>query len=123
MNKLNKFLFLFPILALSIWAIGAVQHINDNTISFENKISLQTTSSKEISHFVITEVEKKDFVITELEPEFEVEFDWSSVDVISCNSLFFAIQNRSIRVNKYYSSSQGVIPLYDLFCNWKFHLS
>lgn len=116
-------MFLFPILALSIWAIGAVQHINDNTISFENKISLQTTSSKEISHFVITEVEKNDFVITELEPEFEVEFDWSSVEIISCNSLFFAIQNQSIRVNKYYSSSQGVIPLYDLFCKWKFHLS
>lgn len=106
-----------------MWAIGAIQQFHDNTISFENKISVQTYSSKEISHFVITEVEKNDFVITELEPEFELELDWNSVEIISCDSQFLVIQNQSIRVNKFYTSSQEVIPLYDLFCKWKFHLS
>ena len=123
MSKLKKFMFLFPLLTLSMWAIGAVPNIKKETFSSDNKIAIKGNSEKEFSHFITTQVAENDFVITELEPEFEVELEWYNSEFTTCFVGFLNIQNQSKLFYKPYFSTKETIPLYDLFCNWKFHLS
>lgn len=106
-----------------MWAIGAVPNIKKETFSSDNKIAIKGNSEKEFSHFITTEVAENDFVITELEPEFEVELEWYNSEFTACFVGFLNIQNQSKLFYNPYFSTEETIPLYYLFCNWKFHLS
>ena len=116
-------MFLFPLLTLAMWAIGAVPNIKNKTLPSDNKIVTKENSTKEFSYFIITDITKNDFIITELESEFEIELEWYNSDFITCFVGFLNIENQSKLFYKPYFSTKETIPLYDLYCNWKFHLS
>lgn len=116
-------MFLFPLLTLTMWAIDAVPSIKIESISLKTNHILKENSEKEFSHVITTEVVENDFVISELEPEFEVELDWYNSEFTSYIDGFLTIETQSIFFYNSYFSSKSTIPLYDLFCNWKFHLS
>ena len=114
-------MFLFPLLTLTMWVIDAVPSIQiESRSSITNNI-IKENSEKEFSHIISTEVEENDFVISELEPEFEVE--WYNSELTTCIYDFLVIETQPIFFYNSYFSSKSTIPLYDLFCNWKFHLS
>lgn len=123
MNKFKKFLFLFPLLTLTMWAIDAVPSIKIESISLNTNHIIKENSEKEFSHVITTAVLENDIVISELEPEFEVELDWYNSAFTSYIDGFLTIETQSIFFYNSYFSSKSTIPLYDLFCNWKFHLS
>ena len=68
-------------------------------------------------------VEEGEFVIIESEPELEVELDWFSIPTKSFNILQSSLKENSSSHLATFFSSKEIIPLYDLYCNWKFHLS
>lgn len=114
-------MFLFPLLTLAMWAIDAVPSIQiENNSSITNNFTKEN-SNKEFSHFISIEVEENDFVISELEPEFEVE--WYNSELTTCSYDVIVVEKKPIFFYNSYFSSKSTIPLYDLFCNWKFHLS
>ena len=123
MNKFKKFLFLFPLLTLTMWAFGVVSNINNELLLSKNEIVINENSPQDFKHFITTEISENDLVITELEPEFEVELDWYNSEFTSYIDGFLTIETQSIFFYNSYFSSKSTIPLYDLFCNWKFHLS
>jgi hypothetical protein len=123
LNKFKKFLFLFPLLTLTMWAIGAVPSIKIESISLKTKNLIKENSEQEFSHVITAEVLENDFVISELEPEFEVELDWYNSAYTTYINEFLTIETQPIFFYNFYFSSKSTIPLYDLFCNWKYHLS
>jgi NADPH-dependent 7-cyano-7-deazaguanine reductase QueF-like protein len=77
----------------------------------------------DFSHFQTVEVEEGEFIIIESEPEFEVELDWFSIPIKSFNIIKPSLKEYSNSHTNTLFSSKETIPLYDLYCNWKFHLS
>jgi hypothetical protein len=116
-------LFLFPLLTLTMWAIGAVPSIKIESISLKTKNLIKENSEQEFSHVITAEVLENDFVISELEPEFEVELDLYNSAYTTYINEFLTIETQPIFFYNFYFSSKSTIPLYDLFCNWKYHLS
>lgn len=106
-----------------MWAFGVVSNINNELLLSKNEIVINENSPQDFKHFITTEISENDLVITELEPEFEVELDWYNSEFTSYIDGFLTIETQSIFFYNSYFSSKSTIPLYDLFCNWKFHLS
>ena len=110
-------------LAFFMWAIG-VSFNTSNEIALESQVEFQQKFKvSDFSHFHTVEVEEGEFIIIESEPEFEVELDWFSIPT---KSVAFKNTKFTEGLNSYSAqlfSSKETIPLYDLYCNWKFHLS
>jgi len=105
-----------------MWAIGVSFNASENIVVSQAEFQQKYTPS-DFSHFHTIQVEEGEFVIVESEPEFEMELDWFSIP-----SKPFNIGKKSIKEysNSYTTtlfSSKETIPLYDLYCNWKFYLS
>lgn len=124
-SSLNKFKKLFPffILPLFVWAIGVGSNPNTNT-GIKSQVEFhQDNNTANFFHYHTLEVEESEFVFIESEPEFEVELDWFLI-----NSKAVKFKNTDLKQssNSYTTlllTSKETIPLYDLYCNWKFHLS
>lgn len=123
--NLKRLLQLFPIFMLTffMWAIGVSFNVTED-VALESQTEFQQKyTASDFSHFHTVEVEEGEFVIIESEPEFEVELDWFSIP-----SKPFNIDKNSLKENSNshlatFFTSKETIPLYDLYCNWKFHLS
>ena len=122
--NLKRLLQLFPIFILTsfMWAIGVSFNASEDIVVSQEEFQQKYTAS-DFSHFHTVEVEEGEFVIIESEPEFEVELDWFSIP-----SKPFNIDKNSLKENSNshlatFFTSKETIPLYDLYCNWKFHLS
>ena len=106
-----------------MWAICIVSNVSpDIALVFPDEFQKKNTPS-DFSHFHAIQVEEGEFVIIESEPEFEVELDWFSIPT---KSVAFKNTKFTESLNSYSAqlfSSKETIPLYDLYCNWKFHLS
>jgi len=105
-----------------MWAIGVSFNASEDIVVSQEEFQQKYTAS-DFSHFHTVEVEEGEFVIIESEPEFEVELDWFSIP-----SKPFNIDKNSLKENSNshlatFFTSKETIPLYDLYCNWKFHLS
>ena len=110
-------------LTFFMWAIGVSFNVSDDVV-FESQIEFQQEySASHISHFHTVEVEEGEFVIIESEPEFEIELDWFSIPSKSFNISKSSLKEHSNSYTTLLFSSKETIPLYDLYCNWKFHLS
>ncbi len=110
-------------LTFFMWAIGVSFNVSKDLASESQDKFQQKHTSADFSHFQTVEVEEGEFVIIESEPEFEVELDWYMIP-----TKFFSISKSKLEKNSssYTTtilSSNETIPLYDLYCNWKFHLS
>ncbi|MQP25478.1 hypothetical protein GFJ94_10415 [Flavobacterium sp. LMO8] len=110
-------------LAFFMWAIG-VSLNTSNEVALESQVEFQQKyKASDFSHFHTIEVEEGEFVIIESEPEFEVELDCFSISTKSVNIKNTKFTESSNSYSAQLSSSKETIPLYDLYCNWKFHLS
>ena len=69
------------------------------------------------------QVDEGEFVIIESEPEFEVELNLFSIQTKSFDIIKSSLEKKSNSYVTTLFSSKEIIPLYDLYCNWKFHLS
>lgn len=110
-------------LTFFMWAIGVSFNASDDVV-LESQIEFQQKySTSQFSHFHTVEVEEGEFVIIESEPEFEIELDWFSIPIKSFNISKSSLEESSNSYKNSLFSSKETIPLYDLYCNWKFHLS
>lgn len=110
-------------LTLFMWAIGVASNVTQNS---ELKLQIefqQKHNNSNFSHFQTVEVEESEFIIIESEPEFEVELDWFSIPTKTLNLANVKLKGNPDSYTSQLFSSKETIPLYDLYCNWKFHLS
>ena len=110
-------------LTFFMWAIGVSYNATKDTVLEPQVEFQQKYTPADFSHFHTVEVEEGEFIIIESEPEFEVELDWFSIPT---KSVAFKNTKFTESLNSYSAqlfSSKETIPLYDLYCNWKFHLS
>ncbi|MCW1147311.1 hypothetical protein [Flavobacterium lacisediminis] len=110
-------------LTFFMWAIG-VSFTASNEVAPKSQFEFQQKyTTSDFSHFQTVEVEEGEFIIIESQPEFEVELDWFSNSTKSFNFLQSSLKENTNSCVTSLSSSKETIPLYDLYCNWKFHLS
>ena len=110
-------------LTFFMWAIG-VSFNTSNEVASESQVEFQQKFKvSNFSHFHTVEVEEGEFIIIESEPEFEVELEWFSIPTKTFNALNKTLNEHSNSSIVLLFSSKETIPLYDLYCNWKFHLS
>lgn len=116
-------LLTFFILTFFMWAIGVLfTTSNEVAPKFQFEFQQKHTTS-DFSHFQTVEIEEVEFIIIESQPEFEFELDWFSNSTKSFNFLQSSLKENTNSCVTLLSSSKETIPLYDLYCNWKFHLS
>ena len=110
-------------LTFFMWVIGVTFNASDDVVLISQSEFQQKYTPADFSHFHTVEVEEGEFVIIESEPEFEVELDWFSVPTKSVNFKNNKFTESSNSYSTQLFSYKETIPLYDLYCNWKFHLS
>ncbi|MCL9769075.1 hypothetical protein NAT47_01455 [Flavobacterium sp. HXWNR69] len=122
MKKIVKIIVVFA-LTLFVWSFLPTNKMN---YELTNLFQFELQDSKEhpqYSHFQTVELEESDFVYTELDPDFELQNSWIVLPDISYNFFKTPLRGKSNLFSLTFFSSKETIPLYDLFCNWKFHLS
>ncbi len=110
-------------LTFFMWAIGVSYNATKDTVLEPQVEFQQKYTPADFSHFHTVEVEDGEFITIESEPELEVELDWFSIPTKSFNILQSSLKENSSSYLSQFLSSKEIIPLYDLYCNWKFHLS
>tara|TARA_R110000850_G_scaffold41434_1_gene106174 strand:- start:74749 stop:75081 length:333 start_codon:yes stop_codon:yes gene_type:complete len=94
------------------------------TFQLETKTIVSNSDTKQYPIFISSDLEDKDLVYNESEKsEFEIELDFYHNYSFSNNFLDLKFKSgiNSIAYN-FHKSNQN-LPLYDLFCKWKLHLS
>uniref|UniRef100_UPI00404B3CB4 hypothetical protein n=2 Tax=Flavobacterium sp. TaxID=239 RepID=UPI00404B3CB4 len=122
---MKRLQFLFPIFMLTFftWAIGVSINTSEKIANASQTEFQQKYTPADFSHFQTVEVEEGEFLIIESEPEFEIELDLFSIPTKSFNISKTSLKEKSNSYSTLFFSSKETIPLYDLYCNWKFHLS
>ena len=110
-------------LTFFMWAIGVSYNATKDTVLEPQVEFQQKFTPSDFSHFQTVEVDEGEFVIIESEPEFEVELDLFSIPSKSINFKNTKFKESPNSYSAQLFSSKETIPLYDLYCNWKFHLS
>lgn len=105
-----------------MWAGNYLPTI-ENEISTNNCLIKNASEEKHFADFVENNIEEDIFNFFELEPEFEIEFESlnEGIDYVLFNYYINSKKQPSFFVNT--TVFFETIPLYDLFCNWKFHLA
>ncbi len=121
LSKIIRFLFIIPLLAISAIVFGIDKNQNSNSYFEEKTFYFNKEKSNQIDQLSFLESNNGNFVIIESEPEIELELFSSLLNsffhfFISLN-YYFIFENYSKFLNF------EIIPLYELFCKWKFHLS
>lgn len=110
-------------LTFFMWAIGVLFNASEDVVLVSQSEFQQKYTPADFSHFHTVEVEEGEFITIESEPELEVELDWFSILAKSFNISKASLKEHSNSYTTLLFSSKETIPLYDLYCNWKFHLS
>ena len=110
-------------LTFFIWVIGVTFNASDDVVLISQSEFQQKYTPADFSHFHTVEVEEGEFITIESEPELEVELDWFSIPSKSFNISKSSLKEHSNSYTTLLFSSKETIPLYDLYCNWRFHLS
>ena len=106
-----------------MWTFGiSCTPLDDSEFVTSNQYQ-QNNITSHFSHFHSVEIEEIEFLIVESEIEIEFEKDW----IFSSNKTLYyntsnVKRNSSLNRIQLFSSKEN-IPLYDLYCNWKFYLS
>lgn len=121
MSTIHRF-FLVLTLLLFVWAFSLAYKEAPYTV-LESQIELkQNNENSCFSHSHPVEVDEGNFVIIESEPEFEIKLNWFTISF-----KFFNIFSPSLKENSNSNTAlffflSETIPLYDLYCKWKFDL-
>lgn len=122
-NKKNIFVLLFLIPLL--WAISALSYSIDLNPLKKTDSSVFVQKQKNTYPTFQTapvNARKTINVLDETEPEFEIEFDLFYDDLeFNLDHCYLLTAKKSNYVFSHFSLKHKV-PLYDLFCNWKFHI-
>ena len=97
---------------------------NLNTIpEFSYSKFSQEHKNKEITKVTHSSFEEGEIIIIELEPEIETDIEWFGFENTTYN-FNLTLKEKKVQFQEFSNfSSKKIIPLYDLYCNWKFHLS
>lgn len=121
-TKLTFSLFLLTIFSLVTASVKNITVVNivSNTVHFFQD---ETNSHFSKNYIVAAESSDDSITISEKEIEIEIEIEPCSLSNQASNLL---LKFKALNPSFYYTSnfcSRQSIPLYDLFCNWKLHLS
>ncbi len=123
-NSFKKLIFILPLLAFLL-ALSSFTHKNEIPKVVETSTAIQNSSEhKQLPTFTLSNDEDKDLVYNESEPsESEIEVDW--IHFYSFEDNFLQANTLSEPFSDFtnFHESNRKIPLYDLFCNWKLHIS
>ena len=110
-------------LTFFMWAIGVSYNVSKD---FELKAKAefqQKYTPSDFSHFQTVDLEEGEYVTVEIEPELKIELDVILIPTKSIVIIKSSLEESSSSYLSQFFSSKEIIPLYDLYCNWKFHLS
>lgn len=120
----TKLIFMLPVFALLL----ALHSITQNLISSETEnptiVSNKVVKSNTNATFIAFDLEDNDLLFNESEPsEFEIELDFFHDYSFSDNFLGLQLESEKQIITYGFHKTNQKLPLYDLFCNWKFHLT
>jgi hypothetical protein len=121
----KKSIFVLPILALVLLVNTGFAKINGEQNSFltEALFHKQENHNKDLNVCNVTSLDEVEIVFSEIEAELEFELKWGAIPTIYSNFLEAVSEkeNHFSFLNQFKTNQK--VPLYDLFCNWKLHLS
>lgn len=121
----HKLLFVTPLLGMILsYASG----ITTTTIELNKEtrfVQSEKNTLKALSfyHEIEDSSDFSDFYYEESELEDDFEFDWLTLNFCSENFTSSLTEKQKLYNKPYFCLLQKSTPLYDLFCNWKHHLS
>lgn len=121
-NKKNIFVLLFLIPLL--WAISALSYSIDlNPLKKTDSSVFIQKQNNTYPTFQTAPVNARKTinVLDETEPEFEIEFDLFYDDLEFNLDHYYLLTAKKSNYAFSYFSLKHKVPLYVLFCNWKFH--
>ncbi len=122
MNTIKRLIYFLPLLAISMWVFGMGQNFNTFSEFSKSEFS-QLPVKKEITKITHSNYDEGEIIIIEAEPEIETDIEWLRYENTSCN-FNSKIKEKKVQSQEFLNFSlKSSIPLYDLYCNWKFHLS
>ena len=105
-----------------MWVFGFGLSLNTITEFSYSKFA-QEKKNKEVTKVTYSSFEEGEINIIESESEIESEIEWVESDN-SANNFNLIAKEKKAPFKEFLSISlKKIIPLYDLYCNWKFHLS
>ena len=110
-------------LTFFMWAIGVSYNASKDTVLEPQVEFQQKYTPSHFSHFQTVDLEEGEYVTVEIEPEFKIELDVILIPTKSIVIVKSSLEKSSSSYLSQFFSSKEIIPLYDLYCNWKFHLS
>lgn len=121
----HKLLFITPLLGL---ILSFTHGINSFSIEPNNKntvVSVGKNSLKALTlfHEIEESTDYLDFFYEESELEDDFELDWFNYNTGSETFTSTVTENQKLDNQTSFCLQQKSTPLYDLFCNWKYHLS
>ena len=106
-----------------MWAIVASYNVSKD-VELKAKAEFQQKyTPSDFSHFQTVDLEEGEYVTVEIEPELKIEFDVILIPTKSIVIVKSSLEKSSSSYTTTILSLNETIPLYDLYCNWKFHLS
>jgi hypothetical protein len=122
LNTIKRLIYFLPLLAISMWVFGMGQNFNTFSEFSKSEFS-QLPVKKEITKITHSNYDEGEIIIIEAEPEIETDIEWLRYENTSCN-FNSKIKEKKVQSQEFLNFSlKSSIPLYDLYCNWKFHLS
>ena len=106
-----------------MWAIGVSYNASKDTVLEPQVEFQQKYTPSDFSHFQTVDLEEGEYVTVEIEPELKIELDVILIPTKSIVIIKSSLEESSSSYLSQFFSSKEIIPLYDLYCNWKFHLS
>jgi hypothetical protein len=106
-----------------MWAIGVSYNASKDTVLEPQVEFQQKYTPSDFSHFQTVDLEEGEYVTVEIEPELKIELDVILIPTKSIVIVKSSLEKSSSSYLSQFFSSKEIIPLYDLYCNWKFHLS
>lgn len=105
-----------------MWVFGMGQNFNTFSEFSKSEFS-QLPVKKEITKITHSNYDEGEIIIIEAEPEIETDIEWLRYENTSYN-FNSKIKEKKVQSQEFLNFSlKSSIPLYDLYCNWKFHLS
>ncbi|MBV2195224.1 MAG: hypothetical protein KUL78_01780, partial [Flavobacterium sp.] len=110
-------------LTFFMWAIGVSFNASEDVVLVSQSEFQQKYTPADFSHFQTVDIEEGEYVTVEIEPELKIELDILLIPTKSFIIIKSSLEKNSSSYLSQFFSSKEIIPLYDLYCNWKFHLS
>jgi len=120
----KKLIFTIPLLAILLLAMSSFVKINLEQNSFSKEVLFkQLDHNKDLNVCNVTSLDEVKIVFSEIEAEIEFEIKGGAIPAIYSNFLEAVSEKENYFSFLHQFETNQKVPLYDLFCNWKLHLS